>query len=696
MTTFTTRRYPLLLAQLGWIAICLLVLSLLLANVPHLSSDIRSEWQVGEAWPFASQFFTSIFTFARWLVFWRVLVGLVFIGTALLLAWRKWQTAVVLLISANLLLLGAFYLISFNIDQIRFPRLLAQHIPNPEGMITLLVIGAMLSLFYLFPDGQFQPHQWRWLARLAVGNALLWGVLFSFPTVSHWLERQWPALRSENEWGWLLFTGSLILALLVGLAAQAYRYRWLASAAQKQQTKWALLGLLGMVTIPFGTTFFFALFNLHQTAVHHFVLIHLELLAAALIPLAIAFSVLHYRLWEVDVWINRTLVYGGLTLLVTAVYILTVGLLSNLFQSTSSVVLPVLATSLIAILFNPLRQRLQTAVNRLMYGERDDPITVLTTLGRRLEETAVPTDTLPTLVQTIGHTLKLPYVAILKSGKSEEILAVYSTGYAIRNTQYAFPLTYQSTPIGQLLVAPRSHDETFNPAEMSLLENVARQAGTAVYAAQLTRDLQRSRERLVTAREEERRRIHRDLHDGLGPQLATLNLKVDAARNHLAQDISTADQLLIDLKSDIQNAISDIRRLVHDLRPPALDQLGLLSALREHIARQNGNLQIALHTSDTMPPLPAAVEVAAYRITLEAITNVVHHAHAQTCHVHLRLADSLHLEIHDDGVGLPIGYQAGIGLSSMRERAVELGGAFEIETALNKGTIIKVQLPLGR
>lgn len=710
LTIFSHDR--LLLAKLGWAVISLLVISLLVANVPYLTSDIRWEWQVGEAWPFASQFFASIFAFARWLAVWRVLVGLIFIGTGLLLAWRGWQrkgqTAVVLLISANLLLLGTFYLISFNIEQVRFPRFLDQLIPNLEGITTLLVAGSMLSLFYLFPDGRFQPRRWQWAAWLTVGNFILWSILFSFPTVSRWLERQWPALRGEGELGWVFFTGSLMLALVLGLAGQVYRYRWLATAEQRQQTKWALLGLLGIVVVPFGAGFIFALFNLRQTAVFHFAILHLELLAAALLPLAIAFAVLRYRLWEVDLWLNRTLVYGGLTLLVTAVYILTVGLLSNLFQTGSSVTLSVLATGFIAILFNPLRQRLQTAVNRLMYGERDDPVTVLTMLGRRLEETAVPAETLPALVETIAQTLKLPYVAIvvsngaegIGSGGAEEILAAYPTQHATRNTPLAFPLIYQTTPIGHLLVSPRTPDEHFNPAEQKLLQNVARQAGTAVYAAQLTAALQRARERLVVTREEERRRIHRDLHDGLGPQLATLSLKVDAARNHLGradgQGEQAAQQLLSELKSDIQNAIGDIRRVVHNLRPPALDQLGLLSALQEFVAQQQGNhpLQIRLDAPKTLPPLPAAVEVAVYRIALEAITNCLHHAQASQCAVVLAVADGLTLTVRDDGVGLSPNGQTGIGLASMRERAVELGGTFQMESAVGEGTAVQVWLPI--
>jgi signal transduction histidine kinase len=441
------------------------------------------------------------------------------------------------------------------------------------------------------------------------------------------------------------------------------------------------------------------------------VMLHLIMIGLSVQPITFTLSIWRYRLWEVDVWINRTFVFGGLTLLVTAVYILTVGFMSNLFQSGNSLALSVLATGLIAILFNPVRQRLQTAVNRLMYGERDDPITVLTALGKRLEETAVPSETLPALVETIAQTLRLPYVAVVgmgergsrgageqESGGKGRVLAAYPSPHAQHSTPFAFSLIYQSETIGQLLVAPRVPGEAFNPAERRLLENVARQAGTAVYAAQLTNDLQRSRERLVTTREEERRRIRRDLHDGLGPQLATLSLKVDAARNYLTHDAESADHLLTELKSEIHSAISDIRRLVNDLRPPALDQLGLVSALREYVVRQNGSggLQISLTAPDELPLLPAAVEVAAYRIALEAITNCVRHAQAHICQLCLQLDNGLQLEIRDDGAGLPVGYQAGVGLSSMRERTAELGGTFDIESIAGGGTMIMVQLPFSR
>jgi signal transduction histidine kinase len=259
----------------------------------------------------------------------------------------------------------------------------------------------------------------------------------------------------------------------------------------------------------------------------------------------------------------------------------------------------------------------------------------------------------------------------------------------------ALPLVYQAERIGQLLVAPRAPGEAFAPAERRLLDDIALQAGAALHAIRLTADLQRSREQLVTAREEERRRLRRDLHDGLGPQLASLTLTIAAARELLHRDTQAADQLLGELTIHAQAAIADIRRIAYDLRPPALDDLGLLLALREQAAGyQQAGLQITIDAPERLPALLAAVEVAAYRIVQEALTNVVRHANARSCCVRLRIDDGLWVEIQDDGRGLPATRRSGVGLTSIRERTTELGGTLTIESAAGQGTHIRVRLPL--
>ena len=215
----------------------------------------------------------------------------------------------------------------------------------------------------------------------------------------------------------------------------------------------------------------------------------------------------------------------------------------------------------------------------------------------------------------------------------------------------------------------------------------------------LTADLQRSREQLVLAREEERRRLRRDLHDGLGPQLAGLALKLETLRNRLNGD-PLADSLLADLAKQTQNATADIRHLVYELRPPTLDEFGLALALRESVAQftQQGcnGVSITFDAPESLPALPAAVEVAVYRITQEALTNVIRHAEAHNCHINLRLDESaglLCLDIQDDGKGLSTKRRAGVGLNSMSERAEELGGMLTVTSLTTGGTLLSTRLP---
>ena len=231
-----------------------------------------------------------------------------------------------------------------------------------------------------------------------------------------------------------------------------------------------------------------------------------------------------------------------------------------------------------------------------------------------------------------------------------------------------------------------------------LLDDLARQAGIAVHAVGLHAELQRARARLVAAREEERRRLRRDLHDGLGPALAAQTLKVGAARSLLRRDPDAADARLAELEGDLADALADVRRLVYNLRPPALDELGLAAAIRQAASDYAGGpdgTRIWVDAPERLPPLPAAVEVAAYRIVQEALTNVVRHARARECLVTLRLATgALEVEVVDDGAGLPAPHRSGVGLSSMQERAAELGGSCSIAAQPAGGTRVLARLPL--
>ncbi|MDQ3932426.1 MAG: GAF domain-containing sensor histidine kinase, partial [Actinomycetota bacterium] len=402
-----------------------------------------------------------------------------------------------------------------------------------------------------------------------------------------------------------------------------------------------------------------------------------------------------YRLYDIDLFLNRSLVYATLTVLLLGAYLGLVAVLSPLFAGRMRVG-ALVATAVVALIFEPLRSRLQRAASRLLYGDRDDPYAAVSRLGRRLEQSVDPSDVLPQVTETVAEVLHLPYAAIeAVDGDRRRLVASY--GRRVMESE-AFRMIYQGDEVGALLVTPRSPSDVFTTAERRLLEDLARQIGVAVQAARLTSDLQRSRERLVRSREEERRRLRRDLHDGLGPTLAGMTMQVGAARARLAEQGQVVE-VLAGLEAGLQACVAEIRRLVEGLRPPVLDQLGLVGAIRHLVMAFNSGPghstpTIGMTASDGLGELPAAVEMAAYRIVTEAVTNTVRHARASRCEVRLTVQDRLILEISDDGVGLPGRHHPGVGLSSMRERAEELGGRFVIKPVAGGGTLMHAELPL--
>ncbi|MCB0027515.1 MAG: sensor histidine kinase [Anaerolineales bacterium] len=345
-----------------------------------------------------------------------------------------------------------------------------------------------------------------------------------------------------------------------------------------------------------------------------------------------------------------------------------------------------------AVLFQPLRLRLQSAVNRLMYGQRDDPIGMLTHLAQQLETVDRPESILPTLVETIATALKLPHASLWlpKSDTQWELAAAFGPQ---TEELCPIPLLHQNQEIGRLMVAPRGPGEHFSREDERLLATIAQLSATTVLAVQLTIELQQSRHKIITSREEERRRLRRDLHDGLGPILAAVALQADTARDLADGDPDETKVILNSIMEQAQTAVNDVRQLVYGLRPPSLDELGLEGALRQSCQAYQHQLNIQIICVD-LPALPAAVEVAAYRIVQEALNNVVKHAKATSCMITIRLATGLKLVIEDDGVGIGETAVSGVGFISMQERAAELGGTCQIERLPSKGTRVTAVLPL--
>lgn len=616
------------------------------------------------------------------------------IAVSLVIFWRRSDDWMALYIALLLVMLVTSLSPAFSV----LSRVVG--LTSPLGvcitLLQLLSFSSVIFFFALFPDGRFVPGWTRWMT-LAY---LAWQVPLCLPSTSPLSLAHWPPL---------LLASLLFCMILACGFAQLYRYRRVSTIIQRQQTKWVVFGML------MGTLFdaanllpplvWPALFQ--SGPVHSLYAILSEVtfpLVLLLVPLTIGVAVLRYRLWDIDLLINRTLVYGLLTASIIGLYLLVVVGLGTLFSMLGNLLLSLLATGLVAVLVQPLHQRLQRAVNHLMFGERDDPYGVLARLSSRLEATLATDSLLPTIVETVAQALKLPYVAITSRHPGEDVLVATSSEVHAQEALVRVPLVAHSKQVGDLWLATRAPFDSFTPADLRLLHDLAPQIAVAVQATQLTAelkhltaDLQQSRTRLVAAREEERRRLRRDLHDGLGPTLASLTFKIDAARNLLMQDRERADRLLEGVRQQAQEAITDIRRLVYDLRPPTLDELGLLSALREQAtSSQTPGLQIVVDAPESLPLLPAAVEVAAYRIAQEALTNVIRHARARQCHLSLCLRDRvLTLQITDDGKGIVPGHHIGVGLLAMQERAVELGGKCTITDGPSGGTTIQVSLPLG-
>ena len=561
-------------------------------------------------------------------------------------------------------------------------------------------------VFLLFPDGHLPSPRWRpigWAAGLGLAFLML-GLAVHPGPVSDWGTHPNPFGIAGTE---ALLNGvinvggmGLMAGALGSMLAIVVRFRR-SRGLERAQMKWLVYAAVVVLIIGVFVTPLWLSGGLSDDVGMELSIVLTSLMTLG-IAVAVTVAVARYRLYDIDIIINRTLVYGVMTGVVLLIYWLVVSGAGVLFESQGNWLLALLATGLVAILFQPIHARLQRGVNRLLYGQRDEPLEALAQLGQRLEQTLTPDSIYPTIVETVAQVLRLPYVA-LQVCQGERFATVEAHGRSVAEPM-VLPLTNQGEVVGRLLVAPRSGDEGFSEADQQLLQSIARQAGAAVYGAQLTTDLQRSRLQLVTGREEERRRLRRDLHDGLGPSLASLLLEARVLQRLIPSDPAAAERLAGEMQGDIRATIDDIRRVVHELRPPALDDLGLIPAinvLASKIGRTHGRggeaaagLRVAVDAPHDLPPLPAAVEVAAYRIVQEALTNVVHHAQARSAVVRLRFNGALCIEVADDGVGFAVGRVGGLGLHSMRERAAELGGTFSVVAAAEGGTVVRAALPV--
>ncbi|TCC19223.1 sensor histidine kinase [Kribbella sindirgiensis] len=517
-------------------------------------------------------------------------------------------------------------------------------------------IGLFLPLaLLLFPDGRLLSPRWRWAAIGIIATSPLFVLEMSGSgeSVSPALPRGLLTLRDFDALQplWTATEVRNLVAILVALVCLAIRYRR-ADETGRRQLLWLLLA--SVIAVLFITPWAFVA----GTPI-------LVLLAIPLIPIAVAVAIVRYQLLDIRLVVSRALTWALLSLVAIGSYAALVALLDSLIAS--QVGRSAAVTVFVALIIAPVLPRLQQLVDRALYGDRHDPARVASRVGEQLSAG------LPGVVAAIRSALRLPYAALVVDDR------VIADG-SVASSVVQLELSYGGEVVGTLVVGLRSGESGLSSADRSVLGLVAVPLAVAVHATRLSAELQSSREKLVSAREEERRRLRRDLHDGLGPTLTGVAFSADAAANLITTDTSRAVELLARLRADTRSAIADVRRLVDDLRPPALDELGLLGALQQRAdqmsIRADGTAIRVVVSASGLPTLPAALEVAAYRIATEALTNVVRHARATSAVLTLRCENQLEIKITDDGPPTAP-WQPGVGLQAMQERAAELGGTFE-------------------
>ncbi len=558
---------------------------------------------------------------------------------------------------------------------------------SPESLHALTTVGrhtwilgsstAFVLVFFLFPDGRLPDRRWRWALVAQLLSSPLdfaiwarddWGLFRGTPAQPSYLpvpDGWMPALRDIE-------TAKACLVLAAVFAVMFLRYRR-GAEQDRRRLLWLIAGMLPLaLSVALQIMGFPAVYTSCCTL---------------FLPTAIMIAVVREELLDIRLVVSRSLLYGALTVGVAVAYAGLVTVVQALLNPDPALLGPALIAVTLAAAFEPARRLLQRMVDRALYGDRHDPVRAVSRIGERLAGTGVGA-----VPEAVGEALRLPYVCVeSKSGVTDGSWG--EPGERI----HALALDYDGRTVGALVVGLRPGEQQPATADLAVLELLAVPLAAALHATDLTRQLQHSRERIVAAREEERRRIRRDLHDGLGPTLAGAAFQTDAVRNLLTYDPERAAALLTEVRSEVGGAVAEVRRLVDGLRPPDLDQLGLLGALRERAVRLSWRadgtpVQVRVRAPERLPALPAAVEVAAYRIAIEALTNAARHARASRVDLSIEIGDGLRLEVCDDGspVDEETAWTPGVGITSMQERAAELGG----RCVAGQGRVVAT-LPLG-
>jgi signal transduction histidine kinase len=567
-----------------------------------------------------------------------------------------------------------------------------------------LAVPALLPL--LFPDGTLASPRWRNVARTAIAGLSFTIVMLAF---SHHpidaSDKIFNPLALPGDAGKVLL-GLSTVGLMVtfaccftGLVSLVLRTRRTRGPA-RAQLQWLMFSVV--ITVLLGVVAMLTHGHVSET---------IWAVAMATIPLGVLIAVLRHQMLDIELVLNRTIAYALLTGVVVIAYVLAVSALGEVAAKKVGIA----AVAIVALLVAAARDKVQRVVDRALFGDRKDPYAVVDRLGRSVDAAQGPVDALEQMAAELSAALRLPSVAVVADSPYVDTIEV---GAPVAGT-VDVPIAVHGRSVGVLRVGHRHHNERLRAEEESVLHDAARRAGALLQAAVFVADLSASRERIVAAREEERRRLRHDLHDGVGPQLAGLALQLDSLARRLGDDTDNAARVQM-LRERLRDTVVEVRRVVDNLRPPALDDVGLLEAVRQQVAAYavpataNVPAQVGAPGADgsaggvaiaagpavdvvgdaTLPPLPAAVEVAAYRIVTESVANAIRHGAPSRCVVSIEATNGdLVLTIADDGRGIAADAVPGVGLASMRERAAEVGGGLDVSSDTG-GTTVTARLPL--
>ena len=553
----------------------------------------------------------------------------------------------------------------------------------------VLILGVPL----VFPDGD---TAWpgrrapRVLLVLSIAAFALGCIVAPYP-----LEARLADLRSPTG----LPLSAQVVADLLAVTALALAFLTLVVAVLGLRVKWGRAdALVRQQLLWFAAAFALPLLCL-PLAVTPWASPWLFAAVSAPIPIALGIALLQRRLYDIELVMSRSLTYLLVFAGAVAIYAGTIAAVGILLRRPGAQWLPWVGAAVVALVFTPLRLGVSSVANRVTYGHWSAPADVLAATERRLRDATDLPGLLHAMVTELADLLRLPYLELLDTQGD----VVCGAGQGTSRPTEELALTAYGAPVGTM----RWASTPLGSNDRRLLDAVARQLGEALHAIALVEALRQAQERLVVTREEERKRLRRDLHDGLGPSLAALGMEVDGLRNRMpALRPEQTDAELLALRQGIQRTVLEVRRVVEGLRPPALDELGLDGAVHQlarRLATPAGAAAApgrpvtidATVQLNGLPELPAATEVAAFRITQEALTNAIRHANASHVLASITVEDDeLVVRVRDDGHGLAASRDDGVGLSAMRERAEELGGSFDIRAEPTIGTTIEARIPL--